>query len=130
MFTELSKILKWFTNLNSEKQNIAFLGAAVIFLTFFFVKRDNQNQKQHNELKLEYKKRLDTCENSTVELQKEVIYWKDSLASEKLVNALSEINRFKDMAKQVKQVEQKINNTNKNIKNKQKQVLNKLANEK
>ena len=62
MLTQFTNMLRWFTNLNDEKRVIAFMGAAIIFLTFFFVKRDNQNQAQHKELKVEYKRRLDTCE--------------------------------------------------------------------
>lgn len=129
MLKQLTNILKWFTNLNDEKRVIAFMGAAILFLTFFFIKRDNQNQAQQSELKLEYKKRLDTCENHSMTLQQQVSYWKDSLANEKLNNAIEEINRFKGIAKEVKKVEKDIKNANNSIKKKQKQVLNKLTNE-
>ena len=123
-------IWKFFIGLNAKKQLIGILFGVILFLGFYFFTKDSLNQKAHIELKLAYKKRLDTCEVSSYLLQKELTYWKDSLASEKLKNALIEINNMKTLVKDIKSMEKNIvNNTNK-VKNKQHQILNKLKNEK
>ena len=126
MLTQLSNLLKWFTNLNDVKRVIAFMGAAILFLGFFFIKRDKENRLDH----LEYKKRLDTCESKSSIKDEEISYWKDSLASEKLHNALNEIENYKHMVESVKKSEKNIISNSKNIKIKQHQILNKLKNEK
>lgn len=126
MFSEFIRILKWFTNITDIKKVIALMGAAIIFLTYFFIKRDNQNTITHTELKLEYKKRLDTCEKYSSILQGQSTYWKDSLASEKLKNANIEIERVKNLVDQVKKAEKNVIKKHDDIINKQKQILNKL----
>lgn len=130
MFKQLLDIIKWFTDLNNEKRIISFMITAILFLGFFFIKKDAQNQKQHIELKLEYRKRLDTCENKSIVKDEEISYWKDSLASEKLHNALNEIENYKHMAESMKKSEKNIISNSKNIKIKQHQILNKLKDEK
>ncbi len=62
MLKTLTNILKYFTNLSDVKRVIFLMGASIMFLTYFFIKRDTQNQKQHLENKNSYIKRLDTCE--------------------------------------------------------------------
>lgn len=129
MLKSLTSILKWFTNLSDVKRVIAFMGAAILFLGFFFIKRDKDNQKAHNELKLEYKKRLDTCETKYSKSIDDVIFWKDSLANEKLKNALLEIDKMKEIANQVKKTEKQVISTSQNIKKNQAAILNKLKDE-
>ena len=129
MLKSLTSILKWFTNLSDVKRVIAFMGAAVLFLGFFFIKRDKDNQKAYNELKLEYKKRLDTCETKYSKSIDDVIFWKDSLANEKLKNALLEIDKMKEIVNQVKKTEKQVISTSQNIKKNQAAILNKLKDE-
>jgi hypothetical protein len=130
MFDQLANILKWFTELDDTKRTFAVMGAVVIFLTFMFMTRDKQNLKAHTEIKLEYKKRLNNCEKNVTTLQNEVIYWKDSLASEKLSNILLEVQELKKINEIVDKKERVVNKNIKAIKIKQDRIIKKLENEK
>ena len=130
MIDLLIKTAKYFTNLSDVKRVIFFMSLSIIFLTYFFIKRDGQNQAQHSELKVEYKKRLDTCEVKNVKYLSE----KESLQNiifqlkidSAVTSASSEIKLAKDLAKEVKKVEIKVKKTTRSLNNK----LNKLNNEK
>lgn len=126
----LYSIWKFFIGLNSEKQLIGILFGVILFLGFYFFTKDSLNQKALIELKLAYKNRLDTCEVTSVRLQRELSYWKDSLASEKLKNALIEIDNIKKIAESTKKSENNVLSYSKNIKNKQNKILKTLKHEK
>lgn len=129
MLKQLTNILKWFTHLEDTKRVIFFMGVAVVFLGYFFIQRDIENKKAHLELKIEYKRRLDTCENRSTVLYNQVSFWKDSLANEKLKNALAEIEAIKNIANDVKKTKNQVKSLSKNIKSKQKEIKNILENE-
>ena len=117
MFKEFINILKWFTNLEETKRVVFLMGAAILVISTLFLKRDRENSKQHNEIKSNFSKRLDTCERNSNRMQVEISYWKDSLASEKLKNALEELTKAQNLVKEAKKIEKNINNTNNKIKN-------------
>lgn len=132
MLTQFTNILRWFTNLNDEKRVIAFMGAAIIFLTFFFIKRDNQNQAQQRELKVEYKRRLDTCEIKNNK------YINDKESLQNIIFNLKIDSAVKESSREVENVKvlvDKVKNSEKNIVNKTYRInkklnkLNKLENE-
>lgn len=126
MLKTLTNILKYFVNLSDVKRVIFFMGASIMFLTYFFIKRDTQNQKQHLEIKNSYIKRLDTCELKNTRYLTE----KESLTNvifnlkidSAVTSASKEIEYAKKLANQVKQTEKKVKKTTNSLNKKLNQL--------
>ena len=130
MMTTFFNIIKWFSKLTDANRVVTIMLGVIFFLGFFFFKQDKENRDSHMQMKQYYLKKLDTCENKTTLLSNQVSFWKDSLANEKLKNALKEIEAIRNIAKEVKKTEKNINIKTNQIKNKQKKILNTLRDEK
>lgn len=126
MFQGLINIWKYFIKLKAEKQIIGVVGGALLFIGFLFFKERNSNISSSNEYKKHIQKMNDTCQLEKKELQRQVSYWKDSLASEKLLNAIKEINEMKKIADDVKLIENRVSKKTQEIKQKQSNLLKKI----
>ncbi len=126
MFQGLINIWKYFIKLKAEKQIIGVVGGALLFIGFLFFKERNSNLSSSNEYKKHIQKMNDTCQLEKKELQRQVSYWKDSLASEKLLNAIKEINEMKKIADDVKLIENRVSKKTQEIKQKQSNLLKKI----
>ena len=126
MFQYLVNLLKYFIKLKAEKQIIGVVGGALLFIGFLFFKERNSNLSSSNEYKKHIQKMNDTCQLEKKELQRQVSYWKDSLASEKLLNAIKEINEMKKIADDVKLIENRVSKKTQEIKQKQSNLLKKI----
>lgn len=126
MFQYLVNLLKYFIKLKAEKQIIGVVGGALLFIGFLFFKERNSNLTSSNEYKKHIQKMNDTCQLEKKELQRQVSYWKDSLASEKLLNAIKEINEMKKIADDVKLIENRVSKKTQEIKQKQSNLLKKI----
>jgi gas vesicle protein len=126
MFQGLINIWKYFIKLKAEKQIIGVVGGALLFIGFLFFKERNSNLSSSNEYKKHIQKMNDTCQLEKKELQRQVSYWKDSVASEKLLNAIKEINEMKKIADDVKLIENRVSKKTQEIKQKQSNLLKKI----
>lgn len=126
MFQGLINIWKYFIKLKAEKQIIGVVGGALLFIGFLFFKERNSNLSSSNEYKKHIQKMNDTCQLEKKELQRQVSYWKDSLASEKLLNVIKEINEMKKIADDVKLIENRVSKKTQEIKQKQSNLLKKI----
>lgn len=126
MFQYLINLLKYFIKLKAEKQIIGVIGGALLFIGFLFFKERNSNLQSSNEYKKHIQKMNDLCQLEKLELQRQVSFWKDSLASEKLGNALKEINEMKKIANDVKIIENRVSKKTQEIKQKQSNLLKKI----
>jgi hypothetical protein len=126
MFQGLINIWKYFIKLKAEKQIIGVIGGALLFIGFLFFKERSSNLNSSNEYKKHIQKMNDTCQLEKKELQRQVAYWKDSLASEKLFNAINEINEMKKIANDVKVIENRVSKKTQEIKQKQSNLLKKI----
>jgi gas vesicle protein len=126
MFQGLINIWKYFIKLKAEKQIIGVVGGALLFIGFLFFKERNSNLSSSNEYKKHIQKMNDTCQLEKKELQRQVSYWKDSVASEKLLNVIKEINEMKKIADDVKLIENRVSKKTQEIKQKQSNLLKKI----
>lgn len=126
MFQSLINIWKYFIKLKAEKQIIGVTGGALLFIGFLFFKERNSNLNSSNEYKKHIQQMNDTCQLEKRELQKQVSFWKDSLASEKLKTALKEIAEMKKIADDVRLIENRVSKKTQEIKQKQSNLLKKI----
>ena len=126
MFQSLINIWKYFLKLKAEKQIIGVIGGGLLFVGFLFFKERHSNLESSNEYKKHIQQMNDTCQLEKKELQKQVSFWKDSLASEKLKTALKEIAEMKKIADDVRLIENRVSKKTQEIKQKQSNLLKKI----